>query len=252
MEVPSSQTYDQFLSKERPYIETSKGGWVKDVSLGTLIQILCFENHTCLVEVRSQDVSGRIWILDGKIYSADVPGRVKGEDALYYLLSFERVDISFWEIDDKGLVERDIHATPTTIILEAARRKEKLEGSTRSKDEAVNGNSSQKKEQHNIKFLVEKVRTKLKNYNERAPRFKKIIDSMISDSQGNIIVGSNNSGGISVALKSIISVVLGMTHLSSKIYDIKNDDYICMLDSRVSMLISPIDRDQFLIIIFNN
>ena len=251
MEVLGRHTYDQFLSKERPYIETSKGGWVKDVSLGTLIQILCFENHTCLIEVKSRNVSGRIWILNGKIYSADVPGRVKGEDALYHLLSLERVDISFWEINDKDMVERDIHASPTTIVLEASRRKAKLEG-TRSKNEAVKGNSSQKKDQPDIKFLVEKVRAKLKSYNERAPKFKKIIDSMISDSQGNIIIGSDTSGGISVALKSIISVILGMTHLSAKIYNIKNDDYICLLDSEISMLISPIDRDQFLIIIFNN
>ena len=269
MELSYLHSFNQLLNKDETNSKPSKRGWIKDVSFENVINILRLENKTYFLEIKGQNVLSYIWLMDGEIFSADVPGKLKKADSLYHMLSFKKVDISFWELNFKDKIKKDVDIPILNLVFKAIRRKdeqnmdigEKTHNKTDQKSnvpiedvalQALQENLWPKKDQTHIESYIKDVLVKLKRYSEQAQKFGKIIDSMITDINGNLTIASDNSNGISVELKLLIATVLETVNLSAQIYDIQNDDYICLLDSKSSILISPIDTDQFLIVIFEN
>jgi hypothetical protein len=269
MELSYLHSFNQLLNKDETNPKSSKKGWIKDVSFENVLKILRRENKTYLLEVKDQNVLNYIWLTDGEIFSADIPGKLKKVDSLYHMLSFKKIDMSFWEINFKNKIKKDIDIPILNLVLTAIKRKDgqnmdiedKTDNKTEQKsnvlieDEAVQTlqeSLSPDKDQSKIQSYIESVFVKLKRYSKNAQKFGKIIDSLITDTDGNIIIAPKNSNEISTDLKVLITTTLEMVTLSSKIYKIQDDDYICLLDSKSSMLLSPIDTDQFLIVMFEN
>jgi hypothetical protein len=121
-----------------------------------------------------------------------------------------------------------------------------------SQNEISHENSSDNKDQYDIEFLTENVSAKLKHICGQDQKFSKIIDSMVTDSNGNIIIASNDANQMSLDPTILMPAVLEMVNISAKTYDMEDNDYICKLDSKSSMLISPIDYDRFFIVRFIN
>jgi hypothetical protein len=269
MELSYLHSFNQLLNKDETNSKSSKRGWIKDVSVENVINILRLENKTYLLEVKDNNVLNYIWLVDGEIFSADVPGKLKKADSLYHMLSSKKVDMSFWEINFKDKIKKDIDIPILNLVLKSIKKKDEQNLDTKDKihskdeqrsnalmeDEAIQAlqeDLSPKNDQDNIQSYIENVLAKLKRYNEQARKFGKIVDSMITDASGNIIITSNNSNEISVDLKLLITTVLETVKISVPIYNLRSDDYISLLDSKSSMLISPIDTSQFLIVIFEN
>lgn len=246
-----------FHSKNGEQIhKKQKGGWIKDVSLEIFLQILGSEKRTCVLEVKGQHVSGNIWLSEGELYSATAPDNLKGEDALFHMLAADKVDITFYEDENnyKEKIEKTIDCSLIKLILEAARRKndQNLSNGELSYREIEQARPQQKAELDTIQIHFENVKCKLKRYCKNSFKFGKIIDSMITDINGNILKASNNSIGKSEIFKSLITAVLEIANLSSQTYNISSDDYICLIDSNSSLLVSPIDTNQFFIVVFEN
>lgn len=231
-----------------------KGGWIKDVYLENFLQILGSEKKTCLVKVKGQRVSGNIWLSEGELYSATAPENLKGEDALFHMLSAKKVNITYYEDNFQDKIEKNIDCSLIKLIIEATRRKndQNLNNGKLNYREIEQIRPQQKTKRDNIQIHVENAQCKLKRYCKTGCKSGKIIDSMITDLNGDILKASNNSIGKSETFKSLITAVLEIANLSVQTYHIRSDDYIFLIDSNRSILVSPIDINQFLIIVFEN
>jgi hypothetical protein len=88
MKLSYLHSFNQLLNKDETNSKSSKKGWIKGVSFENVLKILRFENKTYLLEVKDQNVLNYIWLTDGEIFSADIPGKLKKVDSLYHMLSF--------------------------------------------------------------------------------------------------------------------------------------------------------------------
>lgn len=255
MEAFHLDSFGRRLKKNKQIPKKQKGGWIKNVSLGNLLQILGSEKKTCLIEVKGQHVSGNIWLSEGELHSATAPEHLKGEDALFHMLAAEKVDLAFYENNfNKDKIKKNIDCSLIKLIIEASRRKNNrnLNRGKPNYIEIEHIRPQQKTERDNIQIHVENAQCKLTRYCKNGCKSGKIIDAMITDLNGNILKASNNSIGKSETFKQLFTAALEIANLSVQAYNICCDDYICLIDSNRSILVSPIDINQFLIVVFEN
>lgn len=96
-------------------------GTLDDLSVADLIQILQLAGKGAVISITCDGSDSRIWCHEGAIIAAQ-SGRLRGEAAVYRILSFERGAI----VADLQPVahERSIFAATQRLLLEGARRKD--------------------------------------------------------------------------------------------------------------------------------
>lgn len=95
------------LSPQTP----NQSGTLNDMSLTDILQVLSMNKKTSTVKLVSGSKSGEIYFSKGKIYGAET-GSIKGEGAIYELLSWENVN--FWIGENTGsgeeTISKDLHS----------------------------------------------------------------------------------------------------------------------------------------------
>lgn len=96
-------------------------GTLADLSVADLIQILQLAGKGAVITITREGQVSQLWCHDGAIIAAE-SGRLRGEAAVYRILSFEQGAI----VADLQPVahERSIFAAPQRLLLEGARRKD--------------------------------------------------------------------------------------------------------------------------------
>jgi CheY-like chemotaxis protein len=118
--------------------QKSNEGALAGFSLANFLQLLEMEKRTCLLNVQDGNMHGHIYVNQGNVHAAVADG-MKGEDAIYHLLSSEHVNITFQKLP-KRRIQQMIKIPLMSLLIEAMRRKdEKLsESSSVVEDEEVN------------------------------------------------------------------------------------------------------------------
>ena len=93
-------------------------GTSQDVVLADFLQTISMEKKTCLLHVSDTYIDGHIYVVEGDMVSAAL-GSNKGEDAFYWLLAPERVNITFLKLPKKKIT--NIIKKPLMSLLMAAR-----------------------------------------------------------------------------------------------------------------------------------
>lgn len=226
---------------------------IRKVCLVILVQMLCQEKKSYVIEVKGKDIFGTICLADGEIYSATVPGSLEGRDALLQMLIFDQVDATVWAVDFSTQLKKNIAEPAATLLTEAVRKtnSQTIADAALIRKAREQIRSAQIIDQNVLQAQLENIQTKITRYCKHEKKTGKIINAMITDSSGNLLLVSNPAADISENLTHLIAAALEMINLSLIIYDICPVDHICQLDSRYSILLSPVGTEQFLVVIFD-
>ncbi|MDP9121606.1 MAG: DUF4388 domain-containing protein [Acidobacteriota bacterium] len=93
-------------------------GDLRDLSLTSLVQVLCLERRRALLQLRRRGEEGFIFLADGEIVHCAL-GRLEGEAAAYHLLAWG--DGLFRVTSDHGEVPRTIGKNLNYLLLESTR-----------------------------------------------------------------------------------------------------------------------------------
>ncbi|MGH8022136.1 MAG: response regulator [Limisphaerales bacterium] len=96
-------------------------GVLRKVSLQDVIQMECLARNSSILEVYNQNVLGRIYIEDGQLVHA-VAGEIKGEQALYRLLSLPGGSFELAQFEPPP--EKTLGGQWEMLLMEAARVKD--------------------------------------------------------------------------------------------------------------------------------
>jgi DNA-binding response OmpR family regulator len=117
---------NRFRERVLTLLDRSPQGHLTDFSLVGLLQLLSFEGRSAVLDVESPEGRGRLVVSRGQLVHAEADG-YQGEDAAYRVLTalartgcnilLERIDPA---------VERTIHTSLTSILLEVAKRQDDL------------------------------------------------------------------------------------------------------------------------------
>lgn len=111
----------------------SRDNLITGVSLGSFLQLLSMEESTCLIRVTSETEEwGGVYIKDGEVHEAIING-LNGEEALYKMLSWTKVGISYRQLPNK-IVKRRIFKDVVNLVLEGMRRRDE-QNSTQDHDD---------------------------------------------------------------------------------------------------------------------
>ncbi len=100
-------------------------GMLRQVGLQDVIQMECLGRNSSILEIRNRQVSGRIYIEDGRIIHADA-GDVKGEPAFQKLLSLTGGSFQLQHFEPPP--ERSIEGQWEFLLMEAARVRDETAG----------------------------------------------------------------------------------------------------------------------------
>lgn len=101
----------------------TKGGTVSGISLSNFLQLIVMEQKTCLLEVLAQNgESGLIYFYQGDLYAA-IAGEIKGEEAIYNMLTMEDIEIRFKHLPKKK-IKKLIQTPLMQILMEGLRLKD--------------------------------------------------------------------------------------------------------------------------------
>ena len=91
-----AETIQESLEQE------GKEGSIAGFSLANFLQLLAMEQKTCLLNIKSGEADGYVYLEQGEIHAA-VCGNTKGEEALYMLLSSDNTRITFRKLPKKKI-----------------------------------------------------------------------------------------------------------------------------------------------------
>lgn len=109
-------------------------GVLRKVGLQDVIQMECLARNSSILEVYNQNVLGRIYIEDGQLVHA-VAGEVKGEPALYRLLSLPGGSFELAQFEAPP--EKTLAGQWEMLLMEAARVKDENAAKGTNDDEAA-------------------------------------------------------------------------------------------------------------------
>ncbi|HSL39596.1 MAG TPA: DUF4388 domain-containing protein [Desulforhopalus sp.] len=111
----------QLLQCAEELLETASSGPVKGIPIHSFLQMLETEEKTCTLEVKHRHDTGRLFIQNGALISAET-GKLSGEEAALEILSWQEniIHIRFFN----GQRRRQIHRPLISIIMEAFRLQE--------------------------------------------------------------------------------------------------------------------------------
>jgi len=93
-------------------------GDLKELSLTSLVQMLCLERRRAILQLSRRGEEGFIFVADGEIVHCAL-GRLEGEAAVYHLLSWS--DGLFRVTEDQGEVPRTIGKNLNYLLIESTR-----------------------------------------------------------------------------------------------------------------------------------
>jgi CheY-like chemotaxis protein len=102
-------------------------GMLRQVGLQDVIQMECLGRNSSILEIRNRQLTGRIYIEDGRIIHADA-GDVKGESAFQKLLSLTGGSFQLLHFEPPN--ERSIEGQWEFLLMEAARVRDETTGDT--------------------------------------------------------------------------------------------------------------------------
>lgn len=102
--------------------QSSNEGALAGFSLANFLQLLEMEKRTCLLNIQDGNIHGHIYLNKGEVYAAVAEG-LKGEDAVYRLLSSDHVNITFQKLP-KRKIQQTIKIPLMSLLIEAMRRKD--------------------------------------------------------------------------------------------------------------------------------
>ncbi|WP_028581663.1 response regulator [Desulfogranum japonicum] len=97
-------------------------GTMAGFSLANFLQLLAMENKTCLLRVQEDDIHGYIYLVDGEIHAATAP-HLKGEEALFLLLSCDNLRITFIKAPQMK-IPRIINKPLMSLLVKGMQRKD--------------------------------------------------------------------------------------------------------------------------------
>lgn len=104
--------------------QSSDEGALSGFSLANFLQLLAMEQKTCLLNVQDGNTQGHIYLNHGEVHAAIADG-LKGEEAMYYLLASENVNITFHKLP-KRKIQQMIKIPLMSLLIEAMRRKDEM------------------------------------------------------------------------------------------------------------------------------
>lgn len=96
--------------------QESREGSVAGFSLANFLQLLAMEQKTCLLNIKSEEVDGHVYLHQGEIHAA-ICGNIKGERALFTLLASENARITFKKLPKKKIT-RMINKPLISLLME--------------------------------------------------------------------------------------------------------------------------------------
>ncbi|MDJ0621811.1 MAG: response regulator [Desulfocapsaceae bacterium] len=96
--------------------QESREGSVAGFSLANFLQLLAMEQKTCLLNIKSEEMDGYIYLHGGEIYTA-ILGNLKGEEALFTLLASDNARIIFKKLPKKRIT-RMINKPLMSLLME--------------------------------------------------------------------------------------------------------------------------------------
>jgi CheY-like chemotaxis protein len=106
--------------------ETSKGGFVRSISIGSFLQLIQMEQKTCILEIyqEGREQKGFFYFIKGDLYNA-VYGDIQGEEAAREILTWENAEIRFRDLPFKEYkIKKSINTELMSLIMDAARIKD--------------------------------------------------------------------------------------------------------------------------------
>lgn len=113
--------------------QKSNEGALAGFSLANFLQLLEMEKRTCLLNVQNGNMHGHIYINQGEVHAAVADG-MKGEDAIYHLLSSDHANITFQKLP-KRKIQQMIKIPLMSLLIEAMRRKDEKSNDAFSAEE---------------------------------------------------------------------------------------------------------------------
>ncbi len=106
--------------------QSAKDGTLVGFSLASFMQLLAMEQKTCLLQIQAEpSEEGFLFFENGELLSA-IAGDLKGEEAVYRMLSLDNVKMTFRKIPTKK-IRRLIEKPLMSLLLEGVRRKDEGE-----------------------------------------------------------------------------------------------------------------------------
>ncbi len=109
-------------------------GMLRQVGLQDVIQMECLGRNSSILEVQDRQMTGRIYIEDGRIVHADA-GEIKGEPAFQKLLSLAGGSFQLQHFEPP--TERTIEGQWEFLLMEAARVRDETAGATPAAEPAT-------------------------------------------------------------------------------------------------------------------
>jgi len=117
---PKEKTGTEPQNPSRAYF-----GTINDIGLTDLVQLICMDNTDRIVEVQSEELSGRVHIRGGQVCHAET-GDLKGEQAFFRMLSVRCG--TFVTLPDPGESEVTINMPWEYLLIEAMRYMDEASG----------------------------------------------------------------------------------------------------------------------------
>jgi CheY-like chemotaxis protein len=174
--------------------ETSKGGFVRSISIGSFLQLIQMEQKTCILEIYQEgaDQKGFFYFIKGELYDA-VYGDIEGEKAAREILTWENAEIRFRDLPLKEYnIKKSINAELMSLILDAARIKD--EAPAEKEDRMVIGPAD----------IIEIEIEKLENDDEFTSNVDKDVGTALGSSTSGLDEAEHDKGEIKKTKRRII------------------------------------------------
>ncbi|MEN6437864.1 MAG: DUF4388 domain-containing protein [Syntrophobacter sp.] len=163
-------------------------GTINDIGLTDLVQLICMDNTDRIVEVHSDDLTGRVHIRGGQVCHAET-GDLKGEQAFFRMLSVRSG--TFVTLPDPGESEVTINMPWEYLLIEAMRYMDESSGEddeeeTKKKAESLLQTVRRKKVAEKIRLAMtgdKETRNILIRDSSRMVQLAVIANPKITDSE---------------------------------------------------------------------
>ena len=143
----------------RKMLEDEEGGFkgnISELELVDILQMLCMNKRSVVVDVRCNGRNGKIYIQNGDLIHC-VCDRREGKDACFEILSWKNGEFSILPFPSPSDVKRTINESWMGIFMEGFKKIDEVNGNN------VNGNNENSQIKQNIREIVNSVFQKVEN-----------------------------------------------------------------------------------------